>query len=168
MGDAVDSVMDAWRRERPDVDTWPVGVVGRIQRLARLLDGELQDFFRRYGLDSSEADVLTTLRRSGEPYELTPGQLVRTSMVTSGAITKRIDRMVAKNLVERTPDPADRRTVRIRLTAGGRKTIDDLFALHIANEARLLQALDRDQTDQLADALRTLLRSLGDTSLPSV
>ncbi|MET9921208.1 MarR family transcriptional regulator [Streptomyces sp. NPDC006435] len=165
MRDAVDAVMDAWRRERPDVDIWPVGVVGRIQRLARLLEAEVQDFFRRHGLDNSEADVLTTLRRSGEPYELTPGQLVKASMVTSGAITKRIDRMVAKDLVERVPDTADRRTVRIRLTAHGRRTIDDLFALHIANEARLLQALDRDRADELADSLRTLLQSLGDTSL---
>ncbi|MFD8823522.1 MarR family winged helix-turn-helix transcriptional regulator [Streptomyces sp. NPDC059605] len=165
MRDAVDAVMDAWRRERPDVDIWPVGVVGRIQRLARLLEAEVQGFFRRHGLDNSEADVLTTLRRSGEPYELTPGQLVKASMVTSGAITKRIDRMVAKDLVERVPDTADRRTVRIRLTAHGRRTIDDLFALHIANEARLLQALDRDRADELADSLRTLLQSLGDTSL---
>ncbi|WP_219511392.1 MarR family winged helix-turn-helix transcriptional regulator [Nonomuraea ceibae] len=165
MGDAVDAVMDAWRRERPDVDIWPVGVVGRIQRLARLLEAEIQDFFRRYGLDNSEADVLTTLRRSGEPYELTPGRLVKASMVTSGAITKRIDRMVAKNLVERVPDAVDRRTVRIRLTLHGRQTIDDLFALHIANETRLLQALDRDQADGLANTLRTLLQSLGDTSL---
>ncbi|WP_242889648.1 MarR family winged helix-turn-helix transcriptional regulator [Actinomadura litoris] len=165
MSDAVDAVMDAWRRERPDVDVWPVGVVGRVQRLARLLEAEIQGFFRRYGLDNSEADVLTTLRRSGEPYELTPGQLVKASMVTSGAITKRIDRMVAKDLVERVPDAVDRRTVRIRLTPHGRQTIDDLFALHIANETRLLQALDRDQADGLADALRILLRSLGDTSL---
>ncbi|MBT2212589.1 MarR family winged helix-turn-helix transcriptional regulator [Actinomadura sp. NEAU-AAG7] len=165
MSDAVDAVMDAWRRERPDVDVWPVGVVGRVQRLARLLEAELQGFFRRYGLDISEADVLTTLRRSGEPYDLTPGQLVKASMVTSGAITKRIDRMVAKDLVERVPDAVDRRTVRIRLTPHGRQTIDDLFALHIANETRLLQALDRDQADGLADALRILLRSLGDTSL---
>ncbi|MFI0424484.1 MarR family winged helix-turn-helix transcriptional regulator [Spongiactinospora sp. 9N601] len=165
MGDAVDAVMDAWRRERPDVDVWPVGVVGRIQRLSRLLEAEIQGFFRRHGLDNSEADVLTTLRRSGAPYELTPGQLVKASMVTSGAITKRIDRMVAKDLVERVPDAIDRRTVRIRLTAHGRRTIDDLFALHIANEARLLQALDRDQADHLADALRILLRSLGDISL---
>ncbi|MUN39565.1 MarR family winged helix-turn-helix transcriptional regulator [Actinomadura litoris] len=165
MSDAVDAVMDAWRRERPDVDVWPVGVVGRVQRLARLLEAELQGFFRRYGLDISEADVLTTLRRSGEPYDLTPGQLVKASMVTSGAITKRIDRMVAKDLVKRVPDAVDRRTVRIRLTPHGRQTIDDLFALHIANETRLLQALDRDQADGLADALRILLRSLGDTSL---
>ncbi|MWA14642.1 MarR family winged helix-turn-helix transcriptional regulator [Streptomyces sp. BA2] len=165
MGDAVDAVMHAWRRERPDVDIWPIGVVGRIQRLARLLEAEIQDFFRQYGLDNSEADVLTTLRRSGEPYELTPGQLVRATMVTSGAVTKRIDRMVTKNLVERVPDANDRRTVRIRLTAHGRQTVDDLFALHIANEVRLLQALDRDQADGLADALRTLLQSLGDTTL---
>lgn len=165
MGDAVDAVMDAWRRERPDVDTWPVGVVGRIQRLSRLLEAEIQGFFRRHGLDSGEADVLTTLRRSGEPYELTPGQLVKASMVTSGAVTKRIDRMQAKDLVERIPDAADRRTVRIRLTAHGRQVIDDVFALHIANETRLLQALDRDEADRLAGALRTLLQSLGDTSL---
>ncbi|MEU6745758.1 MarR family transcriptional regulator [Spirillospora sp. NPDC046719] len=165
MDDAVDEVMAAWRRERPDVDTWPVGIVGRVQRLSRLLEAEIQAFFKRHGLDNSEADVLTTLRRSGEPYELTPGQLVKASMVTSGAITKRIDRMEAKGLVERVPDAADRRTVRVRLTDHGRRTIDDLFGLHVANETRLLQALDRDRADQLADALRILLRSLGDTSL---
>lgn len=164
MDDAVDEVMAAWRRERPDVDTWPVGIVGRVQRLSRLLEAEIQSFFRRHGLDNSEADVLTTLRRSGAPYELTPGQLVKASMVTSGAITKRIDRMAAKGLVERVPDFADRRTVRVRLTDHGRRTIDDLFGLHVANETRLLQALDRERADELADALRILLRSLGDTS----
>ena len=165
MDDAVDAVLDAWRRERPDVDPWPVGVVGRIQRLSRLLTAEIQAFYRRHGLDNGEADVLTTLRRAGAPYELTPGQLVRSSMVTSGAITKRIDRMVGKNLVERRPDPADGRIVRIRLTRHGRRTMDDLYALHIANEARLLRGLDRHQADQLAGALRVLLVSLGDTSL---
>lgn len=164
MADAVDAIIEAWRRERPEIDTWPVGIVGRVQRLSRLLERGVQEFFSRHGLDNSEADVLTTLRRSGPPYELTAGALLKAAMVTSGAITKRLDRMEAKNLVVRVPDPTDRRSVRVRLTPHGKQVVDTLFADHIANEARLLRALDRTTATHLADTLRLLLESLGDTA----
>ncbi|MBZ9851779.1 MarR family transcriptional regulator [Mesorhizobium sp. CA14] len=163
MNDAVEDVRNAWSRERPDVDNWPVGVVGRTQRLARVLEDELQSFFRQYGLDTSEVDVLFTLRRSGAPYGLTPTQLVKALMVTSGAITKRINRLETRKLVERFPDTLDRRIVQVRLTKQGLATVELIFAPHIANEVRLLEGLDRDKLDQLADLLRTLLQSLGDT-----
>ncbi len=110
MADAVDAVIDQWRRERPDVDTWPVGVLGRIVRLSRVLEREQKEFFAEHGLEPWEFDVLTTLRRSGKPYELTAGALLKAAMVTSGAITNRIDRMEVKGLVERVRDFGDRRT----------------------------------------------------------
>ncbi|WP_433498068.1 MarR family winged helix-turn-helix transcriptional regulator [Sphaerimonospora sp. CA-214678] len=163
MGDAVDVVLAQWRRERPDLDAWPMGVIGRISRLSRLLDRELKDFFADHGLERWEFDVLATLRRSGPPYELTAGALNRAAMVTSGAITNRIDRMAAKGLVERIPDAEDRRSVRVRLTGPGLAKIEELVDLHVANEVRLLAALAPEQRDQLAGTLRTLLESLGDS-----
>src|SRR6478672_9454530 len=106
--DAVDQIVAAWGRERPDLDAAPMGVMGRISRLSRLLDKEFKDFFAGHGLEFWEFDVLATLRRSGAPYELSAGALLKTAMVTSGAITNRVDRLAAKGLLERVRDPADR------------------------------------------------------------
>ncbi|MGI5154491.1 MarR family winged helix-turn-helix transcriptional regulator [Microbispora sp. CA-102843] len=165
MGDAVDLLMAQWARERPDLDVWPMGVMGRIARLSRLLDRELKEFFAAYGLERWEFDVLATLRRSGPPYELTAGALNRAAMVTSGAITNRIDRMAGKGLVERIPDEDDRRSIRVRLTDRGLALVDQVLEPHVANEARLLASLDPGEREHLAGALRTLLASLGDTTL---
>lgn len=165
MGDAVDAILAQWGRERPDLDVAPMGVVGRISRAQLLLGRELKDFFAGHGLERWEFDVLATLRRHGAPYELTAGALLRAAMVTSGAITNRIDRMEAKGLVERVRDAGDRRSVRIRLTPRGLETVDELVGLHTANEDRLLAALSPAERERLAGALRTLLESLGDTSL---
>lgn len=165
MSDAVDQILAQWRRERPDVDVWPMGVVGRITRLSRLLDRELKEFFAGHGLERWEFDVLATLRRSGPPYELTAGALNRAAMVTSGAITNRIDRLAARGLVERVPDEEDRRSVRVRLTDQGRTTVDEIVGSHVANEMRLLAGLDPQERERLAGLLRGLLESLGDTSL---
>jgi DNA-binding MarR family transcriptional regulator len=167
MSDAVDQILAQWQRERPDVDIWPMGIVGRISRLARLLDRELKEFFAGYGLERWEFDVLATLRRSGAPYELTAGALIRAAMVTSGAITNRIDRLAGRGLVERVPDQEDRRSVRVRLTDQGRTLIDEIMAAHVANEVRLLATLAPEERNQLAGLLRGLLESLGDTSLTS-
>ncbi|TIX87275.1 MarR family transcriptional regulator [Rhizobium sp. P44RR-XXIV] len=164
MSDTIHAVQLAWSRERPDVDNWPVGVIGRVQRLSHLLEDELQSFFRQYNLDTSEVDVLFTLRRSGAPYGLTPTQLVKSLMVTSGAITKRINRLERRNLVERIPDALDRRIVQVRLTQQGLAMVDALFAPHIANEGRLLQGMDRDKLDQLAGLLQALLQTFGEAS----
>jgi DNA-binding MarR family transcriptional regulator len=165
LSDAVDQVIAQWRRERPDVDVWPMGIVGRIGRLSRVLDRELKEFFSANGLERWEFDVLATLRRCGPPYELPAGALNRAAMVTSGAITNRIDRLATKGLVERVPDAEDRRSVRVRLTKRGLAKIDELVAPHVANEARLLVTLSPREREDLATLLRNLLESLGDTSL---
>lgn len=165
MSDAVDRILAQWRSERPDVDVWPMGVIGRITRLSRVLDRELKEFFAGHGLEHWEFDVLATLRRSGPPYTLTAGALNRAAMVTSGAITNRIDRLSARGLVERVPDEEDRRSVRVRLTDRGRALVDEVVGLHVANEVRLLGALAPDDRDRLAGLLRGLLESLGDTSI---
>lgn len=165
MPDAVDAIIAMWARERPELDVTPMGIVGRISRLSRLLDKELKDFFAGHGLEFWEFDVLATLRRSGAPYELSAGALLKTAMVTSGAITNRVDRMETKGLVQRVRDPEDRRGVRIRLTPAGLELINDLMPRHVANEQRLLAALTADDRDTLAGLLRTLAAGLGDTSL---
>lgn len=165
MGDAVDLITAAWARERPDVDTDPMAVVGRLTRLGRILDRELQKFFAAHGLEHWEFDVLATLRRSGSEQGLTAGQLNRAAMITSGAITNRVDRLTAKGLVQRTPDPDDRRSVRVQLTPAGRDRVDDLLAAHMDNEERLLAALSPEDRSQLVGLLRTLSESLGDTTL---
>ncbi|MFI7443109.1 MarR family winged helix-turn-helix transcriptional regulator [Nonomuraea indica] len=164
MSDVVDQILAQWRRERPDVDVWPMGVVGRITRLSRLLDRELKEFFAGHGLERWEFDVLATLRRSGPPYELTAGALNRAAMVTSGAVTNRIDRLAARGLVERLPDEEDRRSVRVRLTDQGRAMVDEIVGPHVANEVRLLAGLAPEERERLTGLLRGLLESLGDTS----
>lgn len=164
MADAVDDILAQWRRERPDLDVWPMGIIGRISRLQMLLHRELRGFFAERGLESWEFDVLATLRRSGAPYELTAGALLKAAMVTSGAITNRIDRMEAKGLVERVRDAGDRRSVLIRLTPRGLAVVDEAAGAHVENEARLLAALGPSEREDLAGRLRVLLESLGDTS----
>jgi DNA-binding MarR family transcriptional regulator len=165
MADAIDAVIDQWRQELPDVDIWPMSILGRIVRLSRVLEREYRKFFAEQGLEPFEFDVLTTLRRAGEPYELTANALLKASLVTSGAITNRIDRMEAKGLVERVRDFDDRRSVRVRLTPHGREVLDGIFNLHIENMKRVLHPLDREECEQLSSGLRILLESFGDTSL---
>ncbi|MEU8896782.1 MarR family transcriptional regulator [Nocardia sp. NPDC048505] len=163
MTDSVAAVLEQWRRERPDIDFAPIGVVGRIMRISRLWDKEIKDFLAGHGLEPGEFDVLSTLRRSGAPYELSAGTFLKTSLVTTGAITLRVDRMQDKDLVTRVRDENDRRSVKIRLTEHGLAVIDQVLPLHIANEARLLEALTPEATEHVTGALATLLRSYGDT-----
>ncbi|MFE3542172.1 MarR family winged helix-turn-helix transcriptional regulator [Nocardia sp. NPDC059177] len=165
MRDAVDLITAHWTAERPDVDVTPMAVVGRITRLSRLLEQDLKRFFAGHGLEFWEFDVLATLRRSGGDKGLTAGALNRAAMVTSGAITNRIDRLAAKNLVRRAPCAEDRRSVYVQLTDEGRALVDHLLPLHMDNEQRLLSTLTTDDRDQLATLLRTLSIGLNDTSL---
>lgn len=162
MADHVDRVLEQWRAERPDLDVAPMGVVGRISRAARSLEREIRGAFDLHGLQPGEFDILATLRRSGAPYQLTPGGLVATSMVTSGAITNRVDRLEAKGLVTRETDPTNRRSVLITLTDRGRSLVDEVVVDHLANERRLLAPLTEREQDQLAALLRKLLTGLGD------
>lgn len=163
MADAVSAVLAQWRGERPDLDFTPIGVVGRIMRLSRLWDKEIKDFLAGHDLEPGEFDILSTLRRSGEPYALTAGTFLKESLVTTGAITLRVDRMEKKDLVTRVRDDIDRRSVKIKLTEHGLEVIDRLLPLHLANEARLLGGLDRDGREDLAAALAAVLVSHGDT-----
>lgn len=163
MTDAVAAVLEQWQQECPDLDVSPIGVVGRVMRLARLWDKEIKDFLAEHGLEPGEFDILSTLRRSGEPYELTAKTFLKASLVTTGAITLRVDRMAAKDLVARVPDATDRRSVKIRLTPKGLEVIDRVLPLHLANEARFLESLDADERRNLAATLSAVLESHGDT-----
>ncbi len=157
MRDEVDDLIEAWERERSDLDLAPVAVFSRISRLARRLDLARRDAFTKHGIEPWEFDVLAALRRAGAPYELSPGRLLRETLVTSGTMTNRVDRLAARGYVERFPDPADRRGVLVRLTWEGKATVDAAFEALLDAEAALLADLsDRDRT-RLASLLRTLL-----------
>jgi DNA-binding MarR family transcriptional regulator len=154
--DEVDRLVAAWRRERPDLDVRPLEVLSRVTRLARHLDRARRTAFAEHGLEPWEFDVLSALRRAGEPYQLSPGQLLTQTLVTSGTMTNRIDRLAARELVVRGPDPADRRGVLVRLTAAGCELADAALAGLLKNERELLAALSTDRLEMLADLLRTL------------
>lgn len=160
--DSVDRVLEQWAAERPKLDASPMGVVGRVQRACRMLDRGISDRLAAHGLRLWEFDILATLLRSGPPYRLSAGALVGASMVTSGAITNRIDRLVARGLVSRETDPDNRRSVRITLTDTGRELVDTALADHVANESDLLAGLTPKEQTQLAGLLRKLLVHLGD------
>lgn len=155
--DHVARVQQAWARERPDVDVAPQGVIGRLHRLANHLTEQLCIVFRRYGLSEGEFDVLCTLRRAGEPYERAPGELAAFTMVTTGAMTKRIDRLERDGLVTRRRSATDGRGRVVALTRAGRELIDQAFTEHMRNERRLLDCLSPDQAAQLESLLATWL-----------
>src|SRR4051812_13270655 len=158
--DGVDLILEQWRRERPDLDPSPIGVIGRISRLARELEQELERVYREHGLESGWHDVLATLRRNGPPYRLRPTEFSSALMLTSSGTTKRLDRLEAAGLITREPDPDDRRGTLIALTDAGRERIDAVTEAHLANEQRLLGALSDTERDRLADLLRKLQLSL--------
>ncbi|KQP62674.1 MULTISPECIES: MarR family winged helix-turn-helix transcriptional regulator [Nocardioides] len=157
MRDEVDELIEAWARERSDLDLAPVAVFSRISRLARHLDLARREAFTAADVESWEFDVLAALRRAGAPYELSPGRLLRETLVTSGTMTNRVDRLAARGFVERSPDPDDRRGVIVRLTPQGKTAVDEAFGALIAAEHALLVDLPVREREQLARLLRTLL-----------
>jgi len=157
MRDEVDELVEAWARERGDLDLAPVAVFSRITRLARHLDLARRTAFTAHGIESWEFDVLAALRRAGAPYELSPGRLLRETLVTSGTMTNRIDRLATRGLVGRYPDPADRRGVIVRLTPEGGEAVDGAFTALLDAERALLADLPARDRDRLADLLRSLL-----------
>ena len=154
--DEVDRLVTAWRRERPDLDVSPLEVLSRVTRLARHLDRARRTAFAERGLETWEFDVLSALRRAGTPYQLSPGQLLTQTLVTSGTMTNRIDRLAAKGLVVRGPDPSDRRGVLVRLTDSGRELADSALTGLLKNERELLSALPEERLEVLSGLLREL------------
>lgn len=155
--DEVDRVVAAWRRERPDLEVTPLEVLSRVTRLAKHLDLARRAAFTASGLEMWEFDVLAALRRAGEPYRLTPGELIRATMVTSGTMTNRVDRLVGRQLVQRTSSPSDRRAVLVTLTAAGIELVDVAMERLIEHERELLQGLSAKDQQRLASTLRRLL-----------
>jgi DNA-binding MarR family transcriptional regulator len=154
--DGVDVILEQWRRERPELDPSPIGVIGRISRLARELEQRLEVVYRRHGLEPGWHDVLATLRRNGPPYQLRPTDFSGQLMLTSSGTTKRLDRLEQAGLIARAPDPDDRRGTLITLTAAGHQLIDAVTEAHLDNERELLGALTADERRRLADLLRKL------------
>lgn len=155
--DEVDRLVGAWRRERPDLDVTPMEVLSRISRLARLLDRRRAAAFSAHGVEAWEFDVLAALRRSGDPYQLTPGQLLQETLVTSGTMTNRVDRLSARGLVAREEHPGDRRGVLVRLTDEGRDAVDAALADLLQAEHAMLADLGDAERTELIRVLRALL-----------
>jgi DNA-binding MarR family transcriptional regulator len=158
--DGVDQILAQWRRERPDLDPSPIGVVGRVSRLARELERRLEPVYKQHGLEPGWHDLLATLRRNGPPFRMRPTDLTDALMLTSSGTTKRLDKLEQAGLVAREPDPSDRRGTLIALTDKGRTLIDGLTPAHLANEERLLSSLTAEERDRLSDLLRRLILGL--------
>lgn len=155
--DDVDRIAAAWQRERPDLDIEPLYVLSRISRLAKHLGRIRESAFAEHDLDSWEFDVLAALRRAGPPYELSPGQLAAETLVTSGTMTTRVDRLIERGLVARRRDQRDRRGVLVRLAPVGREVVDGALSSLLHEEQTLMAALSDEDRTSLPDSLRRLL-----------
>lgn len=162
--DRVDEIQGQWASERPDLDVAPLALIARLHRLGNRLTAELTDVYRRFGLSEGEFDVLATLRRSGGSFEVAAGELATQTMVTTGAVSKRIDRLELAGLVERRLSTSDARGRLIRLTTTGRELIDEAFTAHMSNEARLIRGLTEAQRRELEGLLRRWADSLDSAS----
>ncbi|SDK90292.1 DNA-binding transcriptional regulator, MarR family [Glycomyces sambucus] len=164
MSQSVEAIVEQWRCARPDVDPSPIDAVARLMRLAQYWGAEMRRFMAGYDLQTGEFDVLCSLRRTAAPHELTATEFVRTALVTSGAITNRIDRMERKGLVERVRGTEDRRVVRIRLTAKGMQVVEEVYPKHVANQATFLERLSETERKLLVGHLSALLESFEERS----
>jgi DNA-binding MarR family transcriptional regulator len=160
--DHVARVAEQWRRERPDLDLDPLMIIGRIEWIQARADAALRPLFADAGLGNGDFNTLTALRRSGPPHALSPGELATAMLVTTGAVTKRIDRLTALGLVTRGPAASDGRGRIVALTERGRELVDRLIDRHLANEQRLLGGLTAPERSRLAELLHRLAVSLDD------
>lgn len=158
--DSIALFMQGWRRERPDLDPWPLGIIGRVPRIYAHVQRRAETWLRPLGLTWETFSVIVALRRSGAPFELNPTDLQRESLLTSGAMTNRIDRVEALGLVERRADPVDRRGIRVKLTAKGKSLADKAIAAHFRATAELLGGISQREARELDALLAKLLRSL--------
>lgn len=155
--DRIDEIREQWARELSELDTWPVEVVGRTGRVARYLDIGMENLFKQHGLSRANWDVLTALRRAGSPFRLSPTELYRAVLRSSGAMTRRIDYLEHAGLVTRVADPEDRRGVMVELTSDGQVLVDDLAEAHLNNERSLISSLTLEEQETLATLLKKLL-----------
>jgi DNA-binding MarR family transcriptional regulator len=158
--DAVDRIAAQWHRERPDLDTEPMAVFGRIYRLSRAMGDRIEQVYARFGIGRGEFDVLATLRRSGEPFSLSPTALAESLMLTTGGMTGRLDKLQKAGLVDRCPDPADRRALKACLTDRGRELVDEAVGAGLEEQQRVLGRLPEQDRSALADQLRALLAAM--------
>lgn len=158
--DHVDHVVEQWSHERPDLDPSPIRIIGRISRLSRTVDQHLKATFNRHGLEAWEYDLLAALRRCGPPYELSAGEILAALMITSGAVTNRIDRLEQRGLVRRIKVPEDKRVVRVQLTKAGLVLMERAVEDHLENEARMLRSLSPNEARQLERLLRKVQNGL--------
>ncbi|WP_372869910.1 MarR family winged helix-turn-helix transcriptional regulator [Shewanella sp.] len=157
--DSVDKILAQWEKEKPDMDTLPMGIMGRLARLTKHLEQEITQCHKAYGLKPGEFDVLATLRRSGAPYRLTPSDLLAAMMLTSGAMTNRLDRLEAKKLIAREPSQKDRRSVEVCLTPKGISTLAQVLSSHVETQQRLLSKLARNDQQILSYLLKNWLQN---------
>lgn len=158
--DRIARLIDQWKVERPDLDASPMGVAGRVLRLAVFLERRVAETLARFDLTLWQFDVLATLRRTGAPYRLSPTQLMREVMLSSGAMTNRIDRLEARGLVRRLPDPSDRRSVQIELTAEGKRLVDEAVAARFEEAREVAELLGKRDRESLEQGLSRLLLAL--------
>ncbi len=156
----VDTILEQWRRERPDLDVGPMGLTGRLKKIGRHLEREFEKTFAEHGLNLASFDVLATLQRAGPPYRLSPGDLINNTMVTSGTMTHRVDLLIKSGFVERIKNPDDGRSVLIALTTKGYKIINAAVTDHVTNLARLTGGLSENQFKRLNQLLRRYLEVL--------
>lgn len=164
--DVVDRIVSEWAQTNPSVDVSPIEIVGRISRLSRIIDRRLAENFALHDIENWMYDVMATLRRIGEPHQLSAGDLVKQTMVTTGAMTNRIDRLEQRGFVRRAASETDRRSVTVQLTDAGLAKVDEVAASHYELERELIAELTPRKSEALQQALRTLLVSLGDTESP--
>ncbi|MEZ0094674.1 MarR family winged helix-turn-helix transcriptional regulator [Streptacidiphilus sp. EB129] len=160
--DRVDAIIEQWGRVRPDLDTEAMAVFGRINRIANAMGARMVEAYGRYGISRGEFDVLGTLRRAGEPYTLSPRELTATLMLTTGGMTGRLDKLEKAGLVRRSPDPNDRRGLRVTLTLTGLRLIDEAVGDGLAVQAEAVAALTGPDVTELERLLRLLLAACED------
>jgi DNA-binding MarR family transcriptional regulator len=158
--DAVDRIAEQWHRERPELDTEAMVVFGRIYRLSRAMGDRIEQVYARFGIGRGEFDVLATLRRSGDPYSLSPTVLAESLMLTTGGMTGRLDKLQKAGLVDRCPDPTDRRALKACLTGRGRALVDEAVGAGLEEQRRVLGRLPEQDRSVLADQLRALLAAM--------
>ncbi|WP_039986655.1 MarR family winged helix-turn-helix transcriptional regulator [Vibrio owensii] len=155
--DAIDRVVSQWAKEKPEFDTEPMAIMGRLMRIAKHMENHVAELHKRYDLKMGEFDVLATLRRSGQPYRLTPSELISSMMLTSGAMTNRLDKLEKKGLIAREHSKEDRRSVTVELTEKGFELIDSLIEQHLQAQHDLMGSLNSAEKGQVNQALKLLL-----------